>query len=84
MSVITTIEDLRVLSKRRVPKMFFDYMASGSWTETTLRQNIEDFEKIAFRQRVAVDLSNRTVQTRMLGENVTMPVALAPTGLAGM
>ena len=84
MSVITTIEDLRVLSKRRVPKMFFDYMASGSWTETTLRQNMEDFGKIAFRQRVAVDLSNRTVQTRMLGETVTMPVALAPTGLAGM
>ena len=84
MSVITTIEDLRVLAKRRVPKMFFDYMASGSWTETTLRQNMEDFEKIAFRQRVAVDLSNRTVQTRMLGETVTMPVALAPTGLAGM
>ena len=84
MSVITTIEDLRVLGKRRVPKMFFDYMASGSWTETTLRQNMEDFGKIAFRQRVAVDLSNRTVQTRMLGETVTMPVALAPTGLAGM
>ena len=84
MSVITTIEDLRVLAKRRVPKMFFDYMASGSWTETTLRQNMEDFGKIAFRQRVAVDLSNRTVQTRMLGETVTMPVALAPTGLAGM
>tara|TARA_Y100001934_G_scaffold225018_1_gene269351 strand:- start:4873 stop:6018 length:1146 start_codon:yes stop_codon:yes gene_type:complete len=84
MSVITTIEDLRVLAKRRVPKMFFDYMASGSWTETTLRQNMEDFEKIAFRQRVAVDLSNRTVQTSMLGETVTMPVALAPTGLAGM
>ena len=84
MSVITTIEDLRVLAKRRVPKMFFDYMASGSWTETTLRQNMEDFAKIAFRQRVAVDLSNRTVQTSMLGETVTMPVALAPTGLAGM
>ena len=84
MSVITTIEDLRVLAKRRVPKMFFDYMASGSWTETTLRQNMEDFGKITFRQRVAVDLSNRMVQTRMLGETVTMPVALAPTGLAGM
>jgi L-lactate dehydrogenase (cytochrome) len=82
--VITTIEDLRVLAKRRVPRMFYDYADSGSWTESTYRANEADFEKIKLRQRVAVNMENRTTRTRMVGEEVAMPVAIAPTGLTGM
>ena len=84
MPVITTIEDLRVLAKKRVPRMFYDYADSGSWTESTYRANESDFDKIKFRQRVAVNMENRTTRTTMLGENVAMPVAIAPTGLTGM
>ena len=84
MTVITTIEDLRVLAKHRVPRMFYDYADSGSWTESTYRANEEDFNRIKFRQRVAVNMENRTTRTTMLGENVAMPVAIAPTGLTGM
>src|SRR5689334_23877249 len=84
MPVITTIEDLRVLAKRRVPRMFYDYADSGSWTESTYRANSSDFERIKFRQRVAVNLENRTLRTTMAGQAVNMPVALAPTGLTGM
>ena len=79
-----TIEDLKTLARRRVPKMFFDYADSGSWTETTYRENESDFHKIKLRQRVAVNLEGRTLKTEMLGIPVAMPVALAPTGLAGM
>lgn len=84
MALITTIEEMQALAKRRVPKMFYDYADSGSWTETTYRANESDFARIKFRQRVAVDMSNRTTRTKMIGEDVAMPVALAPTGLTGM
>src|SRR5215217_7451638 len=84
MSIITTIEDLRVLAKRRVPRMFYDYADAGSWTESTYRANSDDFAKIKFRQRVAVNMENRTLRTTMVGQDVAMPVALAPTGLTGM
>ena len=81
---ILEIKDLETLAKKRVPKMFFDYANSGSWSETTYRENITDFQKIRLRQRVAVDMSNRTLETKMVGQKVSMPVALAPTGLTGM
>ncbi|MGE5088398.1 MAG: L-lactate dehydrogenase [Candidatus Levyibacteriota bacterium] len=84
MTTITCIEDLRVLAKRRVPRMFYDYCDSGSWTEGTYRANEADFRKIKLRQRVAVNLENRSVRTTMIGEDVAMPVALAPVGLTGM
>ena len=81
---ILEIKDLETLAKKRVPKMFFDYANSGSWSETTYRENVTDFQKIKLRQRVAVDMSNRTLETKMVGQKVSMPVALAPTGLTGM
>ena len=84
MPVITCIEDLRLLAQRRVPRMFYDYADSGSWTEGTYRANQADFERIKLRQRVAVDMDGRSVATTMLGEPVAMPVAIAPTGLTGM
>jgi len=84
MSVITSIEDLRLLAKKRVPRMFYDYADAGSWTEGTYRANEADFQKILLRQRVAVNLANRSTRTRMLGQDVAMPVAIAPTGLTGM
>ncbi len=84
MSVITNIADLKRLHKRRTPKMFYDYCESGSWTEQTFRENTSDFEKIRLRQRIAVDMTNRTTATKMLGQDVAMPVALAPVGLTGM
>jgi len=84
MTLITCIEDLRRLAKRRVPRMFYDYADSGSWTESTYRANEEDFHQLKFRQRVAVDLNNRSLRTTMVGQEVAMPVALAPTGLTGM
>ncbi len=81
---ITCIEDLRVLAKKRVPRMFYDYADSGSWTESTYDANEADFAKIKLRQRVAVDMTNRSLAATMVGEPVAMPVALAPTGLTGM
>jgi len=84
MPTITTIHDLQRLFKKRLPKMFNDYVDSGSWTESTYRENETDFQKIKFRQRVAVDMSNRSLQSSMIGQNVSMPIALAPTGLTGM
>jgi L-lactate dehydrogenase (cytochrome) len=84
MTVITTIEDLRILAKKRVPRMFYDYADSGSWTESTYRANSDDFQKIKLRQRVAVNMENRSTATQMIGQNVAMPVAIAPTGLTGM
>jgi L-lactate dehydrogenase (cytochrome) len=84
MPVITNIEDLRALAKRRVPRMFYDYADSGSWTESTYRANENDFARIKLRQRVAVDLDNRSTASRMVGVEVAMPVAIAPTGLTGM
>ncbi|MEO7496310.1 MAG: alpha-hydroxy acid oxidase [Massilia sp.] len=84
MTIITTIDDLRVLAKKRVPRMFYDYADAGSWTESTYRANSDDFAKIKFRQRVAVNLENRSTRSTMVGQDVAMPVALAPTGLTGM
>ncbi|MGA0572570.1 alpha-hydroxy acid oxidase [Variovorax sp. VNK109] len=84
MPVITTIEDLRVLAKKRVPRMFYDYADSGSWTEGTYRANEADFQKILLRQRVAVNMEGRSTRTTMLGQDVAMPVAIAPTGMTGM
>jgi L-lactate dehydrogenase (cytochrome) len=84
MTIITTIDDLRVLAKKRVPRMFYDYADAGSWTESTYRANEADLQKIKFRQRVAVNLVNRTLRSTMVGQEVSMPVALAPTGLTGM
>ncbi|MEO0029561.1 MAG: L-lactate dehydrogenase [Pseudomonadota bacterium] len=84
MSVITTIEDLRVLAQKRVPRMFYDYADSGSWTESTYRANESDFQKIKLRQRVAVNMEGRSTATTMIGQPVAMPVAIAPTGLTGM
>jgi len=84
MTVITNIEDLRVLAQRRVPRMFYDYADSGSWTESTYRANESDFAKIKLRQRVAIDMEQRSTATRMIGVDVAMPVAIAPTGLTGM
>jgi len=84
MSVITHIEDLRVLAEKRVPRMFYDYADSGSWTESTYRANESDFQKIKFRQRVAVNMEGRSTASTMVGQAVAMPVAIAPTGLTGM
>jgi L-lactate dehydrogenase (cytochrome) len=82
--IITEIEDLRVLAKQRVPRMFYDYADSGSYTESTYRANSDDFQKIRLRQRVAVNMENRRLRTKMVGVDVAMPVAIAPTGLTGM
>ncbi|WP_171232619.1 alpha-hydroxy acid oxidase [Ruegeria sp. HKCCA4812] len=84
MPVITNIENLRRIYERRVPRMFYDYAESGSWTEQTFRENSSDFEKIRLRQRVAVDMSGRSTASEMIGQKVSMPVALAPVGLTGM
>ncbi len=84
MPVITNVEDLRVLAQKRVPRMFYDYADSGSWTESTYRANESDFQKIKLRQRVAVNMENRSTATRMIGIDVKMPVAIAPVGLTGM
>lgn len=84
MATITCIEDLKRIYKRRVPKMFYDYCESGSWTEQTFRENVSDYNKIRLRQRVAVDMSGRTTKTQMIGQDVSMPVALSPIGLGGM
>ncbi|SMX44456.1 alpha-hydroxy acid oxidase [Octadecabacter ascidiaceicola] len=84
MPVITTIDDLKRIHKRRTPKMFYDYAESGSWTEQTFRENTSDFDKIRLRQRVAMDMTDRTTASQMIGQDVSMPVALAPVGLTGM
>lgn len=84
MPVITEIADLKRIYRRKTPKMFYDYAESGSWTEQTFRENTSDFDKIYLRQRVAVDMTGRSTATKMIGEDVSMPVALAPVGLTGM
>lgn len=84
MTIITEIEDLRRLYARRAPRMFYDYAESGSWSEQTFRENTSDFHKLRLRQRVAVDMSDRSTRTTMIGQDVAMPVALAPVGLTGM
>ena len=84
MTVITNVEDLRLLAKKRVPRMFYDYADSGSWTESTYRANENDFQKIKLRQRVAVNMQGRSTHTTLIGQDVSMPLAIAPTGLTGM
>ncbi|THH35117.1 alpha-hydroxy-acid oxidizing protein [Aliishimia ponticola] len=84
MPVITCIDDLKRIYERRVPRMFYDYAESGSWTEQTFRENTSDFDKLRLRQRVAVDMTGRSTRGQMIGQDVTMPVALAPVGLTGM
>jgi len=84
MPVITNIGDLKRIYERRVPRMFYDYCESGSWTEQTFRENTSDFDKLRLRQRVAVDMSGRSTAGQMIGQDVAMPVALAPVGLTGM
>ena len=81
---VTEIEDLRRVAERKVPRMFYDYVDSGSWTETTYRSNETDFDRIKLRQRVLVDMDNRSLATTMIGEPAKMPVAIAPTGFTGM
>ncbi len=83
-SAICCVEDMRLEARRRVPRMFYDYADSGSWTESTYRANEADLQKIKLRQRVAVDMTDRSLRTTMAGEAVAMPVAIAPTGLTGM
>jgi L-lactate dehydrogenase (cytochrome) len=82
--VITHIEDLREIARRKVPRMFYDYADAGSWTESTYRANEADFQKIRLRQRVAVNMEDRTLRATMLANSVAMPVALAPIGMLGM
>jgi len=84
MPVITCVEDLRILAKKRVPKAFYDYADSGSYTESTYRANSDDLAALKLRQRVAINVDQRTTRTTMIGHDVTMPVAIAPTGLTGM
>lgn len=84
LSKITCIEDLRIIAQRRVPRMFYDYADSGSYTQGTYRANEEEFQKIKLRQRVAVNMEGRSTRTTMVGQDVAMPVAIAPTGLTGM
>jgi L-lactate dehydrogenase (cytochrome)/glycolate oxidase len=84
MTVITTIEDLRILAKKRVPRMFYDYADSGSWTESTYRANESDFQKIKLRQRVAVNMEGRSTTSKLVGIEAKMPVCIAPVGLTGM
>ncbi|SEL19475.1 L-lactate dehydrogenase (cytochrome) [Roseovarius nanhaiticus] len=84
MPVITNIQDLKDIYRRRVPRMFYDYCESGSWTEQTFRANTSDFSEILLRQRVAIDMAGRSTASQMIGQDVAMPVALAPVGLTGM
>ena len=84
MTTITCVDDLRDIARKRTPRMFFDYCESGSWSESTLHANEADLQAIKFRQRVAIDVDERSTSAKMLGDDVTMPVALAPTGLTGM
>ncbi|RYF46870.1 MAG: L-lactate dehydrogenase, partial [Comamonadaceae bacterium] len=81
---VATVEDMRKIAQARVPRMFYDYADSGSWTESTYRANESDFQRIKFRQRVAQNMEGRTIRTTMAGESCAMPVALAPCGLTGM
>jgi L-lactate dehydrogenase (cytochrome) len=84
MTVITHVDDLKQLAKKRVPKMFFEYADSGSYTQSTYRANEDDFQKIKLRQRVAINMESRSTATTMIGQPASMPVAIAPTGMTGM
>ena len=84
MPIITHIDDLRRLAQQRVPRMFYDYVDTGSWTESTYRANSDDFQRIKLRQRVAINIEHRSTASTLVGQDVAMPVAIAPTGLTGM
>ncbi|MCR9281591.1 MAG: alpha-hydroxy-acid oxidizing protein [Rhodobacteraceae bacterium] len=84
MTVVTDVADMQALARRRVPKMFYDYADTGSWTQNTYRENEAALQRQKLRQRVACNIDNRSVKTTMIGQDVTMPVALAPVGLTGM
>jgi len=84
MTVVCEIRDLQRLARRRVPRMFYEYVDTGSWTGSTYRANEADFQSIKLRQRVAVDMADRSLAAEMIGQPVSMPVALAPVGLVGM
>src|ERR1700675_3141129 len=84
MPVVTNIEDLRQLARRRIPRALFDYVDRGSYDEISYRANSDELKAIRFRQRLLIDASNRSLATTMLGEKVSMPVAIAPTGLPGL
>lgn len=84
MPIITSVEDLRILAKKRIPKMFYDYVDAGSWTESTYRANRSAFKKIKFNQRVGVDIEKRQLEKKVLGTKMSAPFAIAPTGLSGM
>jgi L-lactate dehydrogenase (cytochrome) len=84
MAKVLEIADLKRIAKRKVPKLFFDYADSGSWTESTYKANESDFQKLLLRQRIAVDMTNRSLNSQMIGQDVSMPIAMAPTGLTGM
>ena len=84
MSIICDVNDLKERARARVPRMFFEYADSGSWTQQTYRDNERDFANIRLRQRVAVDMANRSLATTLIGQDVAMPLALAPVGLTGM
>ncbi len=84
MPVITNVEDLRQLAKRKVPKAIFEYIDHGSYDQLTLKANRNDLDAVRFRQRVLIDADNRSLATTMLGEKVSMPIAIAPTGLTGL
>jgi len=84
LATATCIEDLRQMAKRRIPRMFYDYVDSGSWTQSTYLGNEDDFQRLKFRQRVAIDIQSRNLRSTLIGTDVAMPVALAPTGLTGM
>ncbi|MEC9468405.1 alpha-hydroxy acid oxidase [Roseibium aggregatum] len=84
MTVVTDVADMQALARRRVPKMFYDYADTGSWTQSTYRENEAALQRQKLRQRVACNIDNRSVKTTMIGQDVTMPVALAPVGLTGM
>lgn len=84
LSKMTHIEDLRRVAERKVPRMFYDYVDSGSWTQTTYYNNETDFDRIKLRQKVLRNMDGRSLATTMIGQSVTMPVAIAPTGFTGM
>lgn len=84
MPLIRTIEDLQALARRRVPKMFYDYMQGGSWKESTSRANLADLSKIQFHQRIGVNIEKRNLATQIVGQSVAMPVVLGPIGMCGL
>jgi L-lactate dehydrogenase (cytochrome) len=84
MAAVVNIEDLRELARRRLPRSLFDYLDGGSWDEVTLRANRADFDKLRFRPRVLVDVSQRSLATRIFGQDLSLPLLLAPIGLSGV